>query len=153
VDGLGWIRGLHVLGVVLWFGGIGFVALGLPGLADARPVPEALRLFAALERRFVWAARAAVLVVGATGLWMAERLGLWPAFLDGRSWWLGAMAGLWAFFAVFLFVVEPLLFHRVIDGLARRRPALALRALVLFHWVMLLLGALVVVGSIAGVHA
>ncbi|MBL8672046.1 MAG: hypothetical protein JNK11_15405 [Alphaproteobacteria bacterium] len=152
MDGLGWIRGLHVLGVVLWFGGIGFVAIALPGLARGRPVPEALQLFAALERRFVWAARGAVLLVGASGAWLAEQLALWPAFLDARTWWLAGMAALWAFFAVFLLVVEPLAFHRVIDGLARRRPVLALRALVAFHWTAFLIGALVILGSIAGVH-
>jgi uncharacterized membrane protein len=56
VNDLALVRVLHVLGVVLWIGGVAFVTLVLlPGLRDmceAQRSTEPFDAFVALERRF-----------------------------------------------------------------------------------------------------
>jgi len=45
-----------------------------------------VQAFRAIERRFVWQARTAVLIVGATGLYMTWRLDLWDRFSSLTFW-------------------------------------------------------------------
>jgi uncharacterized membrane protein len=74
-------RVLHVLGVVVWIGGVSMVtAVVLPAVRRGDLGPNRLRAFGAIERRFAWQARLAILLVGATGFYMAARLDLWDRF-------------------------------------------------------------------------
>ena len=74
-------RALHVLGVVIWIGGVSLVTtVALPAVRRGMLGGDRLRAFQAIERRFVWQARAAIVVVGATGFYMAARADLWDRF-------------------------------------------------------------------------
>jgi hypothetical protein len=86
-----------------------------------------LAAFQAIERRFVWQARIAILLVGATSLYMIEEAGLWDRFSSLAYWWMHAMSGVWAIFAMRLFLAEPLILDRRLPALAtsgRRLPSL-----------------------------
>ena len=64
-------RALHVLSIVVWFGGVAFVTFVVLPLARAQPTAEQkLALFAAMEHRFGAIARWAVALAGLSGLWM-----------------------------------------------------------------------------------
>jgi uncharacterized membrane protein len=68
-------RALHVAAVVLWIGGVGFVTtVLLPTLRRLPDPAEQAALFQAVERRFGAQARASVIVVGLSGLYMLVRL-------------------------------------------------------------------------------
>lgn len=151
VQELAIVRAAHVLGVVIWIGGVAFVTMVLlPGLAADYAPARRLQAFHRLEGRFTWIARASVAVVGVSGVWMARRLELWPRFSDPTAWWLHAMVGVWAVFALILFVAEPLVLHRRMAQ--SRDPARTFRRLALMHWVLLAVSLVAVFGAAAGAH-
>lgn len=144
-------RALHVLAVVLWIGGVGFVTtVVLPEIARRTPAPARLAAFARFERRFVKQARVLVALAGASGFWMAYRLGY---FSEGGpvAWWLYAMIGLWCVFAAMLFVVEPLAARRKAVG--PKGSGKTFEMLTRAHRLLLAVSLLVVAAGVYGVHA
>jgi uncharacterized membrane protein len=60
-------RGLHVLAVVIWIGGVAMATtVVLPAVRRGDLGADRRKDFEAIERRFVWQARTAVIVVGLT---------------------------------------------------------------------------------------
>src|SRR3974390_2615290 len=113
MDQLAIARALHVLAVVLWIGGVGFVTtVLLPAVRRLKTPAERVAFFDAIERRFAWPARATTLLAGLTGLFMTMRLGLWARFQSVTYWWMHAMVAVWLLFTIMLFVAEPLVLHR-----------------------------------------
>ncbi|MFI5014237.1 MAG: hypothetical protein ACHQAY_18010 [Hyphomicrobiales bacterium] len=152
IDDVTLARALHVLFVVHWIGGVGFVTLVVLPLAKSRPnAEEALALLTGVERRFAAQVRITMPLAGATGLWMTWRMELWDRFLDPHFWWMGAMLGLWLFFMLMLFVLEPLL-HARFEERARRDPPPALRKMITLHAVLFAFAALTILGAVAGAH-
>lgn len=155
-------RALHVLGVVIWIGGVSMVTtVILPAIARGSFGEDRLQAFRAVRRRFIWQARGAVILVGATGLYMAAELGLWDRFRSAGFWWMHAMVLVWLLFAFILFVGEPFSSHRrhaqktgaQPDDSARRKPkevkevfARAQR----IHAVLLALSLITIFGAVAG---
>jgi len=93
-------RALHVLAVVHWIGGVGFVTLVVLPLARSRSAVEALQMFEQVERGFAAQVRVSIPLAGAAGLWMTWRMDLWERFFDPHFWWMAAMAALLALAAV-----------------------------------------------------
>jgi uncharacterized membrane protein len=153
MDRLAFARVLHVLAVVVWIGGLSIVTTTLlPAIRRGELGAEWLAAFRAIERRFVWQARIAILLVGATGLYMVEEADLWDRFSSLACWWMHAMVGLWAIFAFGLFVAEPLILDRRLPALATRRPASTFAWLAGVHWLLLTLSLVTVFGAVAGSH-
>ncbi|MEO8250001.1 MAG: hypothetical protein ABI589_11580 [Burkholderiales bacterium] len=151
------VRALHVLGVVLWIGGVAFVTLALlPGLRDLRAqstdgmAPPSI--FDALERRFAQQARWTTQLTGLTGLYMLWRLDLWARFADPAYWWMHAMVAVWALFTLMLFVIEPLVLRRRAKLPAQTDERAELRRMLLLHRVMLAVSLATVLGAVAGSH-
>ncbi len=146
-------RALHVLGVVIWIGGVAMATMVvLPAVRRGELGSDRLRGFQAVEHRFVWIARSAVVVVGLTGLYMIIRLDVWERFLAVAFWWMHAMVIVWLLFAFVLFIGEPLILRRLFPRWARARPDAAFATLHAVHWVLLLLALVTVLGAVAGVH-
>ena len=146
-------RALHVLGVVIWIGGVGMVTLVvLPAVRRGDLGANPLRAFEAIERRFSWHARTAILIVGLTGLYMIDRTELWDRFRSGEFWWMHAMIAIWLVFAVLLFMAEPLIPRRRFDHWAMARPDAAFGMMQRFHWLLLVLSLVTIFGAVAGSH-
>jgi uncharacterized membrane protein len=146
-------RVLHVLGVVLWIGGVAMVTtVLLPATKRMKTPAERIIFFETVERGFALQARVTTLVTGLSGLYLVHALNLWQRFLLVEYWWLHAMVALWAVFTVILFVLEPLFLHRWVAGRARHEPESAFRLVARFHWIMLALSLLTVAGAVAGSH-
>lgn len=144
-------RVLHVLAVVIWIGGVSMATtVVLPAVSRGDLGEKRLPAFQAIERRFVWQARAAILVVGLSGFYMAWRLDLWQRFRMAEFWWMHAMVCVWLLFAFVLFVAEPFILHRHFGRLASARPEVAFARLHRAHWVLLLLSAVTIAGAVAG---
>jgi uncharacterized membrane protein len=146
-------RAVHVMAVVIWIGGVSMVTtVTLPAIRRAELGADRLRAFHAFERRFVWQARAAVLLTGLSGLYMVWRFQLWDRFQLLQFWWMHAMVCLWLLFAALLFVVEPLILHHHFARLARVDPERAFARLHRAHWIMLALSCVTVLAAVAGAH-
>lgn len=153
MDRLALARALHVLAVVVWIGGLSIVTTALlPAIRRGQLGADWLSAFQSIERRFVWQARIAILLVGATGFYMIEAADLWDRFSSLSYWWMHAMVGLWAIFAIGLFLVEPLILDRRLNALAVRRPATTFTWLARVHWLLLTLSVVTVFGAVAGSH-
>jgi uncharacterized membrane protein len=145
------VRAIHVLAVVLWIGGVGFVTtVVLPVIARRTPAAARLAAFARFERRFANQARLLVALAGLSGAWMTYRLGYVSP--GGRvTWWLYAMIGLWCVFAAMLFVIEPLAGRRKSAG--RGESGKSFEVLSRVHRLLLAVSLLVVAAAVYGVHA
>jgi uncharacterized membrane protein len=153
MDELAVARGLHVLAVVLWIGGVGFVTtVLLPAVRSMVEPAERIGFFDALERRFAWQARATTLLAGATGFYMTDRLDLWDRFRAPAFWWMHAMVGVWALFTLMLFVAEPLFLHRLFHARAKADPEATFSLIERMHRLLLAAGLVTVFGAVAGAH-
>jgi uncharacterized membrane protein len=144
-------RVLHFLAVVIWIGGVSMVTtVVLPAVRRQALGEDLAQAFQAVERRFVWQARTALIVVGITGLYMTARLELWSRFRSAEFWWMHAMVCLWLLFATILFIAEPLVSRRVravpTGGQSAKRLAWLQRA----HWALLALSLVTIAGAVAG---
>lgn len=144
---------LHVLAIVLWIGGVGFVTMAmLPALRRVPDTAQRLALFEAFESRFSRVARGSIVLAGATGLYMLFRLDAWSWFTMLPFWWMHAMVLVWLIFAVMLFVIEPFVLRRRFAARVKAAPDATFRAMLLLHWVLLLLGLITILGAAAGSH-
>ncbi len=144
-------RALHVVSVVIWIGGLSMVTtVALPALRGGALGSDPMLAFQAIERRFAWQARAAVLLAGISGLYMSWRLDLWGRFRIAGFWWMHAMVCLWLLFSLMLFVVEPLVARRQRKMPDARPPGAALNWLQRGHWLLLVLSIITVLGAVAG---
>lgn len=146
-------RALHVLGVVLWIGGVGLVTtVLLPAVRLTADPVERMALFHRVEGCFARQARVLTLLVGGTGFYMAWAWDLWDRFHQAAFWWMGAMVAIWLVFSVMLFVLEPLFLHRWFLKRSAARPQSTFRIIVALHWLLLLGSLVTIVGAVAGSH-
>ncbi len=151
MDDVAIARALHVLAVVIWIGGMAMATtVVLPAIRRGDLGADWLKAFHAIERRFVWQARAAVVIVGVTGFYMSARLDLWERFQSARFWWMHAMVCVWLLFAFVLFVAEPFLLHRHFHKWATAAPEVAFATLYRAHLVLLMFTLLTIFGAVAG---
>lgn len=153
MDDLSLARALHVVGVVLWIGGVSMVTtVLLPAVRRLREPSRRYELFEAIEGRFARQARASTLLVGITGFYMVWAQDLWDRFRDPAFWWMHAMVAVWLLFSAMLFVLEPLWLHRWFTRAAAARPEQTYRLIVTLHRLLLAAGLITIAGAVAGSH-
>lgn len=151
MDDFALARAVHVVAVLFWIGGVGFVTLVLmPSLSMTEAPPDRLRRFQQFEGRFAWQARLWVLLAGASGFWMVARADLWSRFADPLFWWMHLMLALWAVFAAMLFVIEPLHLHRRLA--ASTAPEADFKRMIALHRLLLGIAVVTVIGAVGGSH-
>lgn len=153
MDDLAIARALHVLAVVVWIGGVAMVtSVILPAVRSMAKPEERIAFFESVERRFAFQARVATVLTAVTGFYMVYRLDLWERFLDIQYWWMHAMVAVWAVFTLVLFVLEPLVLHRLFNERARRDPEGTFALVERLHWVLLTVSLVTTLGAVIGVH-
>ena len=146
-------RALHVVSVVLWIGGVGFVTtVLLPAVRHLKEPNERLEFFDWIERRFAREARFWTIIVGVTGFYMLARFDMWDRFHYAAYWWLDAMIAVWLLFTLMLFVVEPLFLHRWLLAQTQSKPELTFRLVQWLHRLLLLISLITILGTVAGSH-
>jgi uncharacterized membrane protein len=146
-------RATHIVFVVLWIGGVGFVtSVLLPAIRNLEAPGKRMAFFHAIEQRFAWQARVSTVLVGLTGLYMLGRLDLWDRFLYGAYWWMHAMIAVWLLFTVMLFVAEPLFLDRWLFARAEVEPERTYRLVEWLHRILLIVSLITVFGAVAGSH-
>jgi len=147
-------RIIHVLCVVLWIGGVGFVTTVLfPAVRRNHAPEDRLAAFLRFEGPFAWQARVTVALAGVSGLYMTARLDAWSRFQSADFWWMDAMVLLWLVFAAMLFVIEPLRLHRRLErAVADRASSSMFDRMERFHRIMLGLSLVTILGAVGGSH-
>lgn len=150
---MGLARVLHVLGVVLWIGGVAMVTtVILPAVRQLASPEERVALFERIEHRFAWQARVTTLLTGLSGFYLLHVLDAWARFEIASYWWMHTMVLVWVLFTLVLFVLEPLVLRRLFLRHAARHPQQVFRWIQTMHWVLLTLSLVTVAGAVAGSH-
>ena len=142
IDDFALARAVHVLALVHWIGGVTMVTTIV--LPRARALPDAraaLAAFEAFERRFAAQVRFSILLAGLSGFYMLDKLQAWARLLDPAFWWLALMVAVWTVFALMVFVLEPLLVHRLFHDYALRDKDRAFALAIRLHAVALAVSA------------
>ena len=154
MDELVLARVLHVLGVVLWIGGVAMVTFVLlPTLARMQSPSEAMVFFRQFRQKFAAQARLTTLVVGISGFYMIYVLDIWHRFMQWQYWWMHSMVLIWLIFSIMLFVLEPR--GRRLVALIAPSPEVSAATFVAIqrkHLFLLMLGLLTIAGAVAGSH-
>lgn len=146
-------RVLHVLGIVLWIGGVAMVTIVLfPAMAQLKSAAERTEFFARIESRFAPQARFTTLVVGLSGFYMVHILDAWGRFAELRFWWMHAMVLVWLIFTLMLFVVEPMVRRKQEAKTAQPDQAKTFALAHRMHWVLLSVSLITIAGAVAGSH-
>lgn len=146
-------RALHVVAVVLWIGGVGFVTtVLLPAIRRLKGPAERVAFFDAIERRFAWQARASTLLAGVTGLSLIIQLDLWSRFYSAEFWWMHAMVAVWSLFTFMLFIAEPLFLHRWFQDRATLDPEGTFAVIERLHRILLVTSLFTAFFAVAGTH-
>jgi uncharacterized membrane protein len=149
----GLARAFHVLGVVLWIGGLAFVTTTLiPSLKKMSDTDERLALFEQLEGKFAFQARIVTLITGLTGFYMLDYMKAWERYQQIQFWWIHLMTMIWLVFTVVLFVLEPLILRRRFKKMAAENSNRAFALLHRMHKLLLVLSLITVFGTVAGAH-
>jgi uncharacterized membrane protein len=149
-DDLTFARAIHVMSVVIWFGGVYFVTFVV--MPELERKDGAVNRFEAIENRFAKHARIVVTTAGVSGFYLLYRLDGWDWYQYASYWWLHAMTALWLVFSLVLFVAEPLFLHAWFIRKAEKAPIKTMSIARRFHQVLTLLGFITIAGAIYGVH-
>jgi uncharacterized membrane protein len=153
IDDLTLARAIHVLALVHWIGGV--TAVTTIVLPRARRIPDAkdaVAVFEEFERRFAPQARVSVLLAGLSGAYMLDKLDAWSRFQYASFWWLHLMVAVWGLFAIMIYVLEPLVIHRVFHDFALRQKDRAFALVTRLHAVALFVSALAIAAGVLGAH-
>ncbi|MER0203355.1 MAG: hypothetical protein DU480_05730 [Nitrosomonas sp.] len=147
-------RVLHVLGIVLWIGGVAMVTFVLlPTLARMQSATDAMAFFSRFRQRFAAQARFSTLIVGLSGFYMVYILDAWQRFMQWQYWWMHMMVAIWLLFSVMLFVMEPRGRRR--QGTAPVQQDVTPETFARIqrkHLFLLILSLITIAGAVAGSH-
>ncbi len=153
MDEFAFARVLHVLGVILWIGGVAMVTTVLiPAMSQMGSASERTGFFGRIESRFAPQARFTTLLVGLSGFYMVHLLDAWHRFAELRFWWMHAMVLVWLIFTLMLFIVEPFVLRRQINNTAEHDAGKIFARMRRMHWILLSLSLVAVAGAVAGSH-
>jgi uncharacterized membrane protein len=153
LDDLALARAIHVLALVHWIGGVAIVTtIVLPRARQMADVKEAVAAFEEFERRFAPQARISISLAGLSGIYMLAKLDAWSRFQYASFWWLHLMVAVWGLFAVMIYVLEPLVIHRLFRDFALRQTDRALTLAMRLHAIALFISALAIGAGVLGAH-
>ncbi len=153
MDYLALARVIHVIAVILWIGGVAMVTTVLiPAIKNMKSKEEQIKTFEMMEGKFATQAKATTLLTGLTGFYMLYELNAWGRYFDHRFWWIHAMTLVWIFFSLILFVLEPLLLHKVFKKYANENPEITFAIMHRVHWILLILSLITIGGAEAESH-
>jgi uncharacterized membrane protein len=146
-------RALHVLALVHWIGGVTMVTtIVLPRARAMADAHAALAAFEMFEGRFAVQARFSILLAGLSGFYLLHKQQAWARLLDPASWWLMLMLAVWAVFALMVFVLEPLVVHRLFHDYALRDKERAFALAIWLHAIVLTVSGVAIAAGVLGAH-
>lgn len=146
-------RVLHVIAVVLWIGGVSMVTtVIIPAVKKMKSKEEQMETFEKIEGRFALQAKITTLITGISGFYMVHVLDAWNRFLEPRYWWFHTMVIVWVLFTIVLYILEPLILHKLFKKYAKINPEKTFNIMHKAHWILLILSLITIAGAVAGSH-
>jgi len=131
------LTAVHVLGVVVWIGGVAFVTMIVfPMITRMEASFEKVLFFQGLEHRFARIAKVSVAVVGFTGGWLLYSTGEWRILLSMAGIGPTLMLLVWTFY-LFVLLFEGKIFKMIFGGGSQQDTDKVFSLLSRFHWVVL----------------
>lgn len=153
MDHVTFARVLHILGVILWIGGVGMVTtVIIPAVKRMKSKEDQIATFEKIEGRFALQAKITTLITGLSGFYMLHFLDAWDRYLDPGFWWIHAMTIVWLVFTIVLYILEPFVLHRLFNKYATQNPTKTFRFMHKAHWFLLVLSLITAAGAVAGSH-
>ena len=113
---------------------------------------DQLNTFEQIEGRFATQAKITTLLTGASGFYMLYILDAWDRYFDLSFWWIHAMTLVWILFSLVLFILEPLVLHKLYKKYGEKNPTKTFAILHRAHWFLLTLSLITTAGAVAGSH-
>ena len=146
-------RVIHVIAVILWIGGVAMVTtVIIPAVKKLKSKNDQIKTFEQIEGRFALQAKITTLLTGISGFYMLYVLDGWERYLDFNYWWIHAMTLVWVLFTLVLYVLEPLVLHKLFKQYAEKNPETTFAFMHKVHWVLLVLSLITTAGAVAGSH-
>ena len=146
-------RVVHVLAVILWIGGVAMVTtVIIPAIKKMRSKEEQIETFEKIEGRFALQAKITTLLTGLSGFYMLYALDAWDRYLDFKFWWVHAMTLVWIIFTLVLYILEPLILHKLFKKYATQNPGKTFNFIHKAHWFLLILSLITTAGAVLGSH-
>ncbi|MCP4484539.1 MAG: hypothetical protein GY823_08275 [Flavobacteriaceae bacterium] len=146
-------RVLHVIAVVLWIGGVAMVTtVIIPAVKKMSSKEDQIKTFEQIEGRFALQAKVTTLITGLTGFYMISVLDAWDRYFELKYWWIHAMTLVWILFTLVLYILEPLLLHKLFKKYVKENPARTFSIMHRVHWILLMLSLITTAGAVAGCH-
>jgi uncharacterized membrane protein len=153
LDNFTFARVIHVIAVVLWIGGVAMVTtVIIPAIKNLKSKEEQLKTFEQIEGRFALQAKITTLLTGLSGFYMLYVLDGWGKYFEFKFWWIHAMTLVWVLFTLVLYVLEPLVLHKLFKQNAQKNPSKTFAFIHRAHWILLLLSLITTAGAVAGSH-
>ena len=145
-------KGIHLLSIVVWIGGVAFVtSVLIPAIRNLSDENVKISIFNHIENRFSKIARLAVLVAGLSGFYMTHRLNAWHRFIEIKYAWMHAMVFIWLIFMFALFVIEPFI-SRHHGRINDNKVSNNLLKTHIVHWLILILSMTTIFFALLGSH-
>ena len=146
-------RGIHILSIVLWMGGVAFVTMILiPAIRSSSFRGNEYYIFNLIENRFAYVARALVILAGLSGFYMIHLLDAWDRFMQIRYFWMHSMLLIWLMFILALFLIEPFFIKDHGRIVKDERNFGNLRKTQILHSIILMLSLFTIFISVLGAH-
>jgi uncharacterized membrane protein len=146
-------RIIHVIAVILWIGGVAMVTtVIIPAIKRIKSKDEQIKTFEQIEGRFALQAKITTLLTGVSGFYMLYELDGWHRYFDFKYWWIHAMTLVWILFTLVLYVLEPLVLHKLFKKYAEKNPKKTFEFIHKVHWILLMLSLIATAGAVAGSH-
>jgi uncharacterized membrane protein len=146
-------RVIHVLAVILWIGGVAMVTtVIIPAIKKIKSKEEQIETFEKIEGRFALQAKITTLLTGLSGFYMLYALNAWDRYFDYKFWWIHAMTLVWIIFTLVLYILEPLILHRLFKNYVTKYPGKTFNFIHKVHWFLLILSLMTTAGAVAGSH-
>ena len=143
---------IHVIGVIIWIGGVAFVTMVIfPMMYRTEGSLEKALLFQGVEHRFSAIVRWLIVIVGGTGFTLLSAKYGFSILSTQRGLGILIMLFAWAFYTV-LILSEKKIFGKLFADPGKIDMDKALKMINVMHWVLLTISFSAVAGGIWFTH-
>jgi len=141
---------LHIIFVILWIGGVGFITIVLfPMITDISQPLEKILLFQRVEHKYVRLARIYALIVGITGFLALYLIDGFSLLFTYVGLGLTVMLLVWIIWILLLFGLESVVIRKILKKTqaGEMDASTVFSRINLLHWILLALSFFAIAGG------